>query len=149
MPIIDGVVREDCAFHALVDPGKPIPRESSAIHGISDEMVRGKPAVDLVLPEFLRYLGGHEIVAQNAEFDMGFLLAGCKRLELTPPTSKISCTMLMSRQVFPGERRHSLDDICRRLAIEVGTRHRSIDDVLLTAQAYLQLRDRLASRGRA
>ena len=146
VPIIDGIVREDCAFHSLIDPGKPIPRDSTAIHGIGDEMVRGKPQIDVVLPEFLRYLGPQDLVAQNADFDMGFLLAGCRRFELKPPPGKVSCTMLMSRQVFPGERRHSLDEICRRLSIEVGGRHRSIDDVLLTAKAFLLLRERLATR---
>lgn len=145
VPIIDGVVREDCAFQSLVDPDKPIPKDASAIHGISDEMVRGKPRIDVVLPEFLRYVAGNSLVAQNAEFDVGFLMAACRRLELAPPPGTISCTMLMSRKAFPGERRHSLDDICRRLAIQVGGRHRSIDDVLLTAQAYLLLRKRLGS----
>ena len=50
--------------------------------------------------------------------------------------------MLMSRQIFPGSRKHGLDRICERLDIEIGNRHRSIDDVLLTAQAFLKLRVR-------
>ena len=141
------MVREDCAFQALVDPGRPIPEQSTAITGITDDMVRGKPQLEVVLPEFLRYLGAHELVAQNADFDLGFLQAGCRKLELKVPPGKVSCTMLMSRQVFPGERRHSLDEICRRLEIPVGGRHRSIDDVLITARAFILLRERLAKRG--
>ena len=143
VPIIDGVVREDCAFHTLIDPDRAIPKDSSAIHGIVDDMVRGKPRLDVVLPEFVRYLGRHDLVAQNAEFDVGFLKAGCKKLELSHPPGKVDCTMLMSRQVFAGERRHSLDEICRRLEIEIGNRHRSIDDVLLTARAWLHLAARM------
>lgn len=146
VPIIDGVIREDCAFQALIDPDRPIPPDSTRVHGITDEMVRGKPRVDVVLPEFLRYCGAHSLVAQNASFDLGFLQAACERLELTMPAGEVHDTMLMSRQVFPGARRHSLDDICYRLDIEVGNRHRSIDDVLYTAQAFLKLRDRIAER---
>src|SRR5687768_11471659 len=93
IPIIDGVLREDCAFHALIDPDRVIPPESRSVHGITDEMVRGRPRIDVVLPEFLRYCGGHEMVAQNAEFDMAFVQAYCRRLELSPPPGRLSCTM--------------------------------------------------------
>jgi DNA polymerase III subunit epsilon len=146
IPIIDGVVREDCAFHALVDPDRAIPPDSASVHGITDDMVRGKPRIDVVMPEFLRYCGMHDLVAQNAEFDMAFIQAYCRRLELEKPQGRLTCTMLLSRQLHPGERRHSLDDICRRLRIDVAVRHRSLDDVLLTAKAFLVLRERLATR---
>lgn len=147
VPIIDGKVREDCAFHALVDPDRPIPPDSSRVNGITDDMVRGRPRIDVVLPEFARYCGPHPLIAQNADFDLGFLEACCRRLELPRFCSKLHDTMLMSRRIFPGERRHGLDDICRRLAVAVGNRHRSIDDVLLTAQCFLVLRERLVERG--
>lgn len=146
VPIIDGELREDCAFQSLIDPDRPIPPDSTRVHGITDEMVRGKPRVEVVLPEFLRYCGGHPLVAQNASFDLGFLEAACARLEKDMPTGEVHDTLLLSRQVFPGARRHSLDDICYRLDIEVGTRHRSIDDVLYTAQAFLKLRERIAEK---
>lgn len=147
VPVIDGRIREDCAFQSLIDPDRPIPPDATRVHGITDEMVRGKPRLEVVLPEFLRYCGPHALVAQNASFDLGFLEAGCNRLELRLPPGEVHDTMLMSRQLFPGARRHSLDDICYRLDIEVGARHRSIDDVLYTARAYLELRGRLAERG--
>lgn len=150
VPIIDGRIREDCAFLTLVDPDRAIPAEAREINGITDDMVRGKPRLDVVLPEFLRYVGGHPLVAQNAEFDVGFVRQGCRRLELKPPAGEVHDTMLMSRQLFPGERRHKLDDICRRLGIAVdpASRHRSLADVLYTAQAFLALRERLAARKR-
>lgn len=147
VPIIDGRIREDCAFQSLVDPDRAIPPDSSAVHGITDDMVRGRPRIDVVLPEFLRYCAEHDLVAQNAEFDLGFVRAACERLGLVMPGNRCHDTKLLSRQVHPGERRHGLDDICRRLGIEIkGQRHRSIDDVLLTAEAFLQLRDRLQRR---
>jgi DNA polymerase-3 subunit epsilon len=150
VPIIEGRVRPDCAFQALVDPDRPIPAAASGVHGITDDMVRGRPRLDVVLPELLRFVGPHALVAQNAEFDLGFVRAGCRRLGLTLPPGRVHDTMLLSRRCHPGERRHGLDDICRRLRIEVtGQRHRSIDDVLLTAEAFLRLAARLAERGEA
>lgn len=142
VPIIDGEVREDCAFHSLVDPDRQIPPDSTAIHGITNDMVRGRPRIDVVLPEFLRYAGGHEILGHNAEFDMGFVQATCKKLELTPPPGKVHDTLLMSRKIHSSERKHDLGSVCKRLGIEIGTQHRSIDDVLLTCRAFLILRAR-------
>jgi DNA polymerase III epsilon subunit len=146
VPILDGRVREDCAFVSLVNPDRLIPEDARAVHGISDEMVREAPRIDVVLPEFLRYCGAHALVAQNAEFDVSFLRAACGRLELAPPPGPVHDTMLLSRQLYPGEKRHGLDDICRRLGLDIGRRHRSLDDVRLTAQAFLMLRERLAKR---
>ncbi|MEM7248155.1 MAG: 3'-5' exonuclease [Acidobacteriota bacterium] len=146
VPILDGKVREDCAFHTLIDPDRSIPPESVAVHAISEEMVRGKPRLEVVLPEFLRYCGSHDLVAQNASFDMAFVGAGCEQLELTPPNGVVHDTVQLSKQLFPGARQHGLDAICYRLEIEVGNRHRSIDDVLLTAQAFLIMRERLEQR---
>jgi DNA polymerase-3 subunit epsilon len=151
VPIIEGRLRPDCAFQALVDPDRPIPAEAAAIHGISDDMVKGRPRLDVVLPEFLRYVGGHALVAQNASFDLGFLRAACDRVGLALPPGAVHDTMLLSRRSYPSERRHGLDDICRRLRIstEGKQRHRSIDDVLLTGEAFLKLIERLAERGEA
>lgn len=142
VPIIDGVVRADCAFHTLVDPDRPIPPDATAIHGITNDMVRGRPRIDVVLPEFLRYAGGHPLLGHNADFDCGFIQAGCRRLELTPPAGCVHDTLTLSRRVHAAERKHDLESVCRRLAIVVGNRHRSIDDVLLTCQAFLLLRER-------
>jgi len=146
VPIIDGRIREDCAFHALVDPDRPIPSEATAIHGITDEMVRGRPRIELVLPEFLRYAAGHELLGHNLEFDQGFIHAACRKFELRAPAGRVHDTLLLSRQLHPGERRHALDDTCRRLGIDIGNRHRSLDDVLLTCRAFLSIRERLAAR---
>ena len=147
IPIIDGAEREDCAFHSLVDPDRPIPGDATAVHGITNEMVRGRPRIEVVLPEFLRFVGEHSVLAHNAEFDMGFITASCRRLELTPPPGKMHDTLLMSRRAQPGERKHDLGSVCRRLRVDIGTQHRSLDDALLTARVFLLLREMLAKPG--
>ena len=147
VPIIDGVVRDDCAFHALIDPDRTIPPDSTAIHGITNEMVRGRPRIDVVMPEFLRYVGPHELLGHNADFDVGFVQSCCRRFELQAPGGRVHDTLLLSRRVHAAERKHDLDSVCRRLAIEIGNRHRSIDDVLLTCRAFLMLRERCAASG--
>src|SRR5262245_61987692 len=61
-------------FGCLVDPGIPIPPELTRIHGITDEMVAGRPSVEEVLPEFLRFVADSVLVAHNAPYDVAMLM---------------------------------------------------------------------------
>jgi DNA polymerase-3 subunit epsilon len=60
-------------FSVLVDPGIPMPPEASRINGITDEMLKGKPTLDEVLGDFLRFARDSVLVAHNASFDCGFV----------------------------------------------------------------------------
>jgi DNA polymerase-3 subunit epsilon len=59
----------------LVDPGIPIPAEATAIHGITDDMVRGRPTIGEVFrsANFLELLNGAQPAAYNAPFDRHFV----------------------------------------------------------------------------
>ena len=71
----------------LVDPGCPVPRDATAVHGITNDMIRGQPTVEEVLPEFLQFLGGTDtiLMAHNASFDLGFLAVALHRLGANVP----------------------------------------------------------------
>jgi DNA polymerase III epsilon subunit-like protein len=59
-------------FSTLINPGLPIPAEVSALHGITDEMVRDAPEAGAALQNFLNWLGGDRpvLLAHNANFDV-------------------------------------------------------------------------------
>ena len=59
------------SFDQLEDPGFPIPPESTAVHGITDEMVAGRRIDDDEVAKFLD--GVTLVVAHNARFDRVFL----------------------------------------------------------------------------
>ncbi len=65
-------------YGALVDPGVPIPPDASAVNGITDKMLQGKPKITEVLPEFAAFCGDLPLVAHNAPFDYKFLLEDVK-----------------------------------------------------------------------
>ena len=69
-------------FSGLEDPGFPIPPESTAIHGITDEMVKGKRFDEPALNRLL--VGVQLIVAHNAGFDRPFLEQRFKQFETLP-----------------------------------------------------------------
>jgi DNA polymerase-3 subunit epsilon len=58
-------------YDALEDPGRPIPPESTAIHGITDAMVAGQRIDDARVAQLLDGVG--LVIAHNAGFDRRFL----------------------------------------------------------------------------
>lgn len=59
------------SFDQLEDPGFPVPAESTAVHGITDEMVAGKRIDDAGVAQFLD--GVSLVIAHNSKFDRVFL----------------------------------------------------------------------------
>ena len=59
------------SFDQLEDPGFPIPPESTAVHGITDEMVAGKRIDDTKVEQFLADVS--LVVAHNSKFDRVFM----------------------------------------------------------------------------
>ena len=60
-------------FEQLVDPERDIPFEVTAIHGITNEDVKGQPLIGDVLPRFEEFIGSDTLlVAHNATFDCSF-----------------------------------------------------------------------------
>lgn len=57
----------------LVNPGEPIPREASDIHGITDEMVAGAAPFAEVVAELADTIRGKRVVVYNLGFDLGRL----------------------------------------------------------------------------
>ena len=58
-------------FDQLEDPGVPIPPASTAVHGITDDMVAGKQIDDERVAELVQ--GLDLVIAHNARFDRPFL----------------------------------------------------------------------------
>ena len=96
--------------------------------GITDDMVRGRPAVAEELPRFLAFLGDALPVAHNAAFDAGFLAADIARLGLAPAATPVVDTRALARAVLPGRQSYALDALCRDLGITGWPAHRALSD---------------------
>lgn len=60
----------------LIDPEEPIPDGAAAVHGITDDMVRGAPTWPEALPRLLEVLHGRVLAAFNLPFDWQVLARG-------------------------------------------------------------------------
>ena len=60
-------------FHSLLNPGKHIPEEATAINNITDEMVAEAPTFSQVIDCLKSFVGKANIVGHNLPFDLKFL----------------------------------------------------------------------------
>lgn len=126
------------AVDTLVNPGRPIPPEASAVHGIIDEDVAGAPSAEAVLAQAA---GSDWYVAHNAAFEQGWL-AGLG--------GEWICTMKCALRVwgdnpeFPGAGNQALRYWLGLLAPlgvprEGIVPHRALGDVLVTGAIFFEL----------
>lgn len=132
--VMDGQVVGE--FSTLVDPQIPLPSAIVQITGITDDMLKGQPTIDQVLPTFLEFFKDAILVAHNAEFDMGFLKNAAARLgyQLQWPCF---CTLKMARLLLPDLESKNLDTLAAHYGLQFEARHRSVGDCKVTS-AVLQ-----------
>ena len=123
----NGVIAE---YNTLIYPEKSVPAQVVRIHGISDEMLVGKPIFSEIAPDFLDFIAGTRLVAHNAQFDIGFInmeLTSAGLKELKNARFPVD-TVFLSRKLFPELEKHSLQFLVKSLNIPSGTAHRATDD---------------------
>ncbi len=133
-------------YEQLIDPRRPIAAFSQTIHGISNELVRGQPTIDQVLPQFHAFCEETVLVAHNAAFDMRFL-----QMKEEPTgirfTQPVLDTLLLSEVLHPNQESHALETIAERLGIKVVDRHTALGDALVTADVFARMIPLLAAHG--
>lgn len=129
-------------FHAYFNPGRPMPAEAEAVHGLSDAFLADKPLFSERVAELLEFIADSPLIAHNAAFDFGFLdfeLGFCGH----PPVcrTRMIDTVALARARHPGAKL-SLDALCSRYGIDRShrTKHGALLDAELLAQVYVELR---------
>lgn len=119
----------------LVNPGGPIPPACSAIHGITDEMVRDSPSFGGVAPRLLALLENTVIVGHNADFDIRFLRAEFERVGLKFPVLPVVDTLAIARKNWKFQS-NRLGNIAAELNISSEGWHRALTDVETTRKVF-------------
>ena len=128
----------DKSYVTFINPGMPIPKESTDITGITDEMVKDAPTFAEIAPQFFDFCkdGGVLIAHNNDSFDKRFLEEECKRNQLTLPNFEYVDTLKWSRKYRPDLPRHSLQYLREVYGIEKNNAHRALDDVMMMHQIF-------------
>ena len=128
-------------FHSYFNPGRSMPPEAEAVHGLSEKFLSDKPAFHEVVEDLLLFIGEAPMIAHNAAFDFGFInheLGQCGRPGVC--MSRMIDTLAIARQKFPGAK-HSLDALCTRFGVDRSQRikHGALLDAQLLSQVYVEL----------
>lgn len=128
-------------FHSYLNPQRSMPDEAFRVHGLSAEFLKNHQTFDLVMDDFLDFIGSDILVIHNARFDLKFLnfeLAKCGRDPLS--WDRVVDTLQMAKAKFPGSPA-SLDALCKRYGIKNTNRtlHGALIDSELLADVYMEL----------
>jgi len=142
-----GHLSEQGAFRCLVNPGEPIPPETTRVHGIDDAAVKDAPSFAAVWQEFVAQVGDGVLVGHSIGFDLAVLKRECERIGVAwqaPVSLDIALLAQLVDSNLPG---HSLDNLAAWLGVEIVGRHSAVGDAAAAARIFLALLPRLRARG--
>ena len=133
-------------YASLVDPGRPIDPNASAVNGIRAADLVGKPRFVELIDALTDRFEGAVLVAHNAAFDLSFLQAEFALVGKRFPELPIVDTLLLARQSFRFQS-NRLGSVASALGVKIAGAHRAAADVLTTHGVLLRMIDVLAERG--
>ena len=128
-------------YAQLIDPCCHIAPEATAVHGITNRMVAGKPTLDFVLPEFFEFLNAREsiVVIHNASFDLSFLHAASRRLGNRCPAHPVVDSLQLARKRLRELHSHRLDVLVAHFSVGDGVEHRAAGDAEMLRRIFLKM----------
>jgi DNA polymerase III epsilon subunit family exonuclease len=124
-------------YDAFINPEMPIPPESIKWHHITDDMVKDKPTVEEVLPEFIRFIGDSVLVGHHVGFDIRMinkdlkLHYGSELYNYWLDTMLIYCKAIIMKDAHVG-----LDYLFDIYKVKCNGRHTALGDALATAEVF-------------
>ncbi len=128
-------------FHRYVNPGREMPAEALAVHGLTNEFLKGQPGFGQICASLLEFLGDAVLVIHNAAFDLAFLNAELGQAgNPLIDAARVIDTLQLARNRHPTAA-NSLEALCKRYDIDDSRRekHGALLDAELLAEVYIEL----------
>ncbi|MDD5932067.1 MAG: PolC-type DNA polymerase III [Oscillospiraceae bacterium] len=140
----DGQITE--RFQTFVNPKRRLTPEIIGLTGITDEMLKDAPELKDALTEFLKFVNGRPLAAHNAEFDIGFIRAGCKQVGIPFDPTYVD-TLILAQNLLPELGKYKLDIVAEHLDLPAFNHHRASDDGATVAYMLIPFWKMLHERG--
>ena len=119
-------------FNTFAAPGRMLPPEIIRLTGITDEMLAGAPSQEEALRAFLAFAGDRPLAAHNADFDMGFIAAGCEKYGIPFHNPSVD-SLILAQNLLPELGKYKLDIVAEHLHLPAFNHHRASDDAATVA----------------
>ena len=129
-------------FQTFVDPERPLEKKIVDLTGITDDMLKGAPKIEEVLPKFLDFIGGRVLVAHNSDFDTGFIRAECARLGYEYNYTAAD-TLILSQNLLSHLNKFKLNIVANALSLPDFNHHRAADDAMTCGLVMAHLMKKL------
>ena len=123
-------------YNVLINPQMPMPEEAGKVNGITNAMLKDKPVIAAVFPDFLEFIGTGILVAHNAPFDINYVNTELARAEKPLLTNKVVDTRIFAKEVFPGLSSYALQDLAVQFGITALEAHRAEDDARVCMELF-------------
>lgn len=131
----------DKTFETFIHPGGPIPPEVTAIHGITDQMVKDAPSFADVALDFMKFCEGDVVLIahNNDTFDVHFLRAEYERSGFQMPEWKFLDSLKWARRYRPDLPSHKLQTLRELYGIAENRAHRALEDVKVLTKVFFSM----------
>ena len=133
-------------FNTFAAPGRILSPDIIHLTGITDEMLEGAPSQEEALRAFLDFAGDRPLAAHNADFDMGFIAAGCEKYGIPFDHPSID-SLILAQNLLPELSRYKLDMVAEHLHLPAFNHHRASDDAATVAYMLPHFFRRLEEAG--
>ena len=132
-------------FERFAKTTKPLSSESIKIHHIRECDIQNAQDIDVVVEEFLAFIGNRPLVGYFLEFDCAMINKYIKpKLGITLPNKKIEVSSLyydtMIKKYPEGNIDLRFDVIMDKLSLPRLGKHDAINDVIMTSMIFLKLK---------
>src|SRR5690625_6792590 len=132
-------------FSTLLNPNKTIPPFITNLTGITDEDVVTAPNFSEKAHEIIDLFKNSYLVAHNVDFDLGFLNEELALHELPILSPPVIDTVELARILYPQAPGYQLGQLAEYLKIIHRDPHRALSDAYVTAELFLNLKEKLSS----
>ena len=117
-------------FQTFVNPNRRLTPEIIGLTGITDAMLADAPPLKEALTAFLQFVNGRPLAAHNAEFDISFIRAGCRRVGLDFDPTYVD-SLILAQNLLPELGKYKLDIVAEHLDLPAFNHHRASDDAAM------------------
>jgi len=124
-------------YNVFINPGKSIDPDSIKWHGITDEMVKDKPFVVEVLPEFIKFIRNSIMVGHHIKFDIDMISKELMETFGCVLKQKYLDTMFIYTRGIAKKNDHvGLDFLLDLYKVKCNGRHTALGDAMATAEVF-------------